>query len=127
MGGKYQHGWGALLYKMGKIAHASHNTKHNHNTHNNQHEQLTPYSPAAMPLSLHGQGKVAPKSSPRCSPMSVRRSRAVGLALDDVDSLFWGAEMPPIEKEREGRDQALGRHRSMDRHNNQPKVGGIEG
>jgi hypothetical protein len=85
MGGKYQHGWGALLYEMGKIVHASHNTKHNHNTHNTQHEQPTPYSLAAMPLSLHGQGKVAPKSLPRCSPTSVRRLRAIKLALADID------------------------------------------
>jgi hypothetical protein len=109
MGGKYQHGWGVLLFKMGKIAHTSHNTKHNHNTHNNQHEQLMPYYPAAMPLSLHGQGKVTPKSLPHCSPRSVRRSQAVGLALADINSLVWGAKMPPIKKEREGQFPGLSR------------------
>ena len=34
MGGKYQHGEGALLYKLGKLRYptVSHNLKHNHNT-----------------------------------------------------------------------------------------------
>jgi hypothetical protein len=82
-------------------------TRNTTTAHNNQHEQPPPYSPAALPLSLHGQGKFAPKSSRRCSPTSVRRSRAVGLALAGVDSLVWGAKMAPIEKEREGRGPGL--------------------
>ncbi len=124
MGGKYQHGWGALLYKMGKIAHVSHNTKHNHNTLNNQYEQPMPYSLAVMPLSLHGQGKVAPKSLPRCSPTSVHRSQAIGLVLANVNSVL---KCHPSKKRERDRAQALGGHHSMDQHNNQPKVGGIKG
>ncbi len=48
MGAKYQHGLGALLYKMGKTR-ATKNTQH---THNNQHERPPPYSPAACPPPL---------------------------------------------------------------------------
>jgi hypothetical protein len=92
---------------MGKIAHVSHNTKHNHNTHNNQNKQPVLYSPVAMPISLHGQGNVAPKSSPRCSPTTVRRSGAVRLALINVDSLVLSAEIPPMKKEREGQGPGL--------------------
>jgi hypothetical protein len=82
-------------------------TQNTTTTHNNQHEQLPPYSPAAFPLSLYGQGKVAPKSLRHYSPTSVRRSRAVGLALAGVDSPVWGAEMAPIKKERDGRGPGL--------------------
>ncbi len=82
-------------------------TQNTTTTHNNQHEQPPPYSPAALPLSLHGQGKVAPKSLRHCSPTSVRRLWAVGLALACVNSLVWGAEMAPIKKEREGQGPGL--------------------
>jgi hypothetical protein len=96
-------------------------------THNNQHEQLLPYSPVTLPLSLHGQGKVAPKSLRRCSPTTVRRPGANGLALCGIDPLVWGTKKAPIKKrERDGAKALHGRH-STDQHNNQPKVGGIEG
>ncbi len=48
MGAKYQHGLGALLYKMGKTR----ATKNTQDTHNNQHERPPPYSPAACPPPL---------------------------------------------------------------------------
>jgi hypothetical protein len=96
---------GAVLYstkgvKCSAILQAT--TQNTTTTHNNQHEQLPPDSPATLPLSLHGQGKVSPKSSCRCSPTSVHRSRAVGLALAGVDSFVWGAKTAPIKREREG-------------------------
>jgi hypothetical protein len=62
-------------------------TQNTTTTDNNQHKQPLPYSPAALPLSLHGQGKVSPKSLCRCSPTSVRRLQAIGLALSGIDSL----------------------------------------
>ncbi len=83
-------------------------TQNTTTTHNNQHEQPSPYSLAALPLSLHGQDKVAPKSLHRCSPRSVRRSQAVGLALAIVDSLVWGTKMAPIKKRERDGAQAFG-------------------
>jgi hypothetical protein len=50
VGGKYQHGWGALLYKLGKHATLPQATTQNTTTtHNNQHELPPPYPPVALP------------------------------------------------------------------------------
>ncbi len=96
---------GAVLYSTKRVkcsALLQATTQNTTTTHNNQHEQPPPYSPAALPLSLHGQGKVAPESLRRCSSTSVRRSRAVGLALTGINSLVLGAKTAPIKREREG-------------------------
>ncbi len=127
LGGKYQHGWGALLYKMGKIAHASHNTKHNHNTHNNHYKQLMLYSPAAMLLSLHGQGKMHPNHSATAPLRVCAGLEPSGWRLPTLNHLFRATKCHPSkERERDGA-QALGGCHSMDQHNNQLKVGGNEG
>ena len=75
-----------------------HNTKHNHTTHNNQHEPQPPYPPAALPSlspwveQWHHQIMAPPL------PDTIRRRRAVGLALAVVGLLAWGGEMRGIEK-----------------------------
>jgi hypothetical protein len=53
--------------------------------------------------------------------------QAVVLALAGVNSLVWGAKTAPIKKREMDGAQALGDCHLMDQHNNQPKVGGIEG
>ncbi len=105
---KYQHGWGALLYKMGKLqcSTTSHNTKHNHNTLQPTWAAAALLSSGFAPLSPWA-GQAAPKSLRCCSPTSVRRLQAVGLTLAGVDSLVWGAKIAPIKKEREGRGPGL--------------------
>ncbi len=90
---------GAVLYKLGKLRYptASQNTK-NTTTHNNQHEQVPPYSPAALPSlspwveQWHHQIMAPPL------PDTIRRRRAVGLALVVVGLLAWGGKMKGIEK-----------------------------
>jgi hypothetical protein len=54
---------GTLLYKLGKLRYptASQDTT-NTTTHNNQHEQVPPYKPAALVLSLHGNIRHGPIS-----------------------------------------------------------------
>ena len=64
----------------------------------------------------HGLGALLYKMgnfSRRCSLMSVRRSRAVGLALAGAGSFVWGARMAPIENERGGRRLDLDGRRSF--------------
>jgi hypothetical protein len=97
-------------------------TQNTTTTHYNQHEQPPPYSQAALPLSLHGLGKVAPKSLHCCSPTIVSRSRAVRLALAGIDSFVWGAETAPILKEREGQGPGL-RWPPLDGSTQQPTKG----
>ena len=69
-----------------------------HKTHNNQHEPLPPYPPAALPSLFpwveqwHHQIMAPPL------PDTIRRRRAVGLALAVVGLLAWGGKMRGIEK-----------------------------
>jgi hypothetical protein len=116
---------GAVLYskkwvKCSALPQAT--TQNTTTTHNNQHEQPLPYSAAALPLYLHGQGKVAQKLLPRCSPTSVRRSQAIGLVFAGSDSLVWGAKTAPIKREREGWGLGL-RRPSLDGSTQQPTEG----
>ncbi len=82
MGEQYQHRWGALLYKMGKIQHstASHNTKLNHNT------QQPTWAAATLPFS--GFCPLSPWQHLPCTqilapllPMGPYKVRGVGCAL----------------------------------------------
>ena len=91
---------GCSTLQMGKKYHTirEHNTKHNHTTHNNQHEPQPPYPPAALPSlspwveQWHHQIMAPPL------PDTIRRRRAVGLALAVVGLIAWGGEMRGIEK-----------------------------
>ncbi len=70
-GGTYQHKWGALgcsTLQTGQTALPYCKPGHkNTTTHNNQHEQASPYPPAALVLSLHGNICHGPISWHRCS------------------------------------------------------------
>jgi hypothetical protein len=89
-------GWVLYSTKWVKSTRAQH--KHNHTTHYNQHELQPPYPPAALPSlspwveQWHHQIMASPL------PDTIRRRRAVGLALAVVGLLAWGGEMRGIEK-----------------------------
>jgi hypothetical protein len=79
IGGEYQHRFGALLYKMGKISTLSRATTQNKTTtHNNQHEPLPPYPSAALALSLHGQAVGTTNQWRRCFLQVPRKAPMVG-------------------------------------------------
>ena len=89
---------GAVLYKMGKVRVLYRKPQPNTTTHNNQHEPQPPYPPAALPSlspwveQWHHQIMAPPL------PDTIRRPRAVGLALAVVGLLAWGGEMRGIKK-----------------------------
>ncbi len=79
----------ALFYKMGKVRVLYRKPQPNTTTHNNQHEPSSPYPPASL-LSLspwveqwYHQIMVPPL------PDTIRRLRAIGLALSVVGLLAW--------------------------------------
>ena len=89
----------ALLYKMGKVSRVLyHKPQPNTTTHNNQHEPQPPYPPAALPSlspwveQWHHQIMAPPL------PETIRRPRAVWLALAVVGLLAWGGKMRGIKK-----------------------------
>ncbi len=57
-------------------------------------------------------------------PMVPCKARAIGLGSAAVGSLVWGIAMQPIKNREGGGVLALGGRRFVNRHNNQPKVGG---
>ena len=90
---------GAVLYKKGKVRVVLYRKPQpNTTTHNNQHEPQPPYPPAALPSlspwveQWHHQIMAPPL------PDTIRRRRAVGLALAVVGLLAWGGEMRGIKK-----------------------------
>jgi len=102
IGGKYWHGLGALLYKMGKISTLSRATTQNTTTtRNNQHEPLPPYPSAALTLSLHGQAVGATNQWRRCFLLVPRKAPMVGFggAMAGLPAL--GDEKRRIKKQRD--------------------------
>jgi hypothetical protein len=95
-------GWvrlGAVLYKMGKVRIVLYpKPQPNTTTHNNQHEPPPPYPPTALSSlspwveQWHLQIMAPPL------PETIRRPRAVSLALAVVGLLVWGIEMRGIKK-----------------------------
>ncbi len=87
---------GAVLYKMGKVRVLYRKPQPNTTTHNNQHELPLSYPPAALSSlspwveQWHHQIMVPPL------PNTIRRPRAIGLALAVVGLLAWGCEMKGI-------------------------------
>ena len=89
---------GAVLYKKGKVRVLYRKLQPNTTTHNNQHEPPPPYPPAALPsLSPWVEQRHHQIMAPPL-PDTIRRRRAVGLALAVVGLLAWGGEMRGIEK-----------------------------
>jgi hypothetical protein len=90
---------GAVLYKLGKLHYfnASQDTK-NTTTHNNQHEQAPPYPPAALPSLSPWVEQWHHQIMVTLLPNTIRRPRAVRLALAVAGLLALGGEMRGIEK-----------------------------
>ncbi len=106
--GKYHHGLGDLLYKMGKVRYptASQNPKHNHNT------QQPTWAVADLPSS--GFDPLAPWVGQQHHqlmalplPIGLRNVHIIGLGGAAVGSPVWGAIQRPIENERDRRGVGL--------------------
>ena len=106
MGAKYSHGLGALLNKIVRTR----ATKETHTTHTQQQPTCAAatHSPVAWPVSLHGKGKITPKS-----PTGLRRLQAVGVVLVVVGLLAWWGQNERHQKLREGGALALGGRQTM--------------
>ncbi len=123
MGTKYQHGWGDLHYKMGKIEYSTASTTPNTTTHNNQHEPPPPYPSAALALSLHGQAiwRHQPMA-PRLPKVSLK-ARVVGFGGIMAGLPVWGAKWNHIKNREEHGVSAVGGRHLIGRYNNQIGVG----
>jgi hypothetical protein len=87
----------------------NHNTTQNttHILHNNQQNEPPPYPQRLHPLSPWVE-QWRPQILALLLPNAIRRSQAIGLALDVVGSLISGGKMRGIKKYRGGCALALG-------------------
>ncbi len=89
---------GAALYKMGKVRVLYHKPQPNTTKHNNQHELPPPYPPAALPSLSPWEEQWQHQIIAPPLPNTIRRPRAVRLALAVVGLLAWGGKMRGIKK-----------------------------